>query len=147
MSILRIVGSTSTHLWTVHLSSFLQTLFRQILTIVFVQNYTVFCYFFEIFRAKWIIQFYMSFHDFLGESTCCEPFPTFLLHILKRLPPTGDYFPQTQRPWIMLLLTVLPPPEGLALGGNGKKNILRYGRFILPTMLWSSSTSTELLSS
>lgn len=32
----------------------------------------------------------MSFHFlFLGENTLCQVFPTFLLHILKRLP-TGD---------------------------------------------------------
>lgn len=61
----------------------------------------------------------MSFHFlFLGENTLCQLFPTFLLHILERLP-TGDTPLRLQRPGIVTFYSVLP--EGLALGSDGKE--------------------------
>lgn len=61
----------------------------------------------------------MSFHFlFLGENTLCQVFPTFLLHILKRLP-TGETPLRLQRPWIVTFNSVLP--EGLALGRDGRE--------------------------
>lgn len=70
------------------------------------------------------------FFVFLGENIPCQLFPTFLLHILKRLP-TGDISLRLQRPRIMLLLTVLYqkvwPWEKTAR--KKKKNSLRYEYF------------------
>lgn len=61
----------------------------------------------------------MSFHFlFLGENTHCQLFPTFLLHLLKRLP-TGDILLRLQRPWIVTYNSLLP--EEMALGRDGKE--------------------------
>lgn len=76
------------------------------------------------------------FFVFLGENIPCQLFPTFLLHILKRLP-TGDISLRLQRPRIMLLLTVLYqkvwPWEKTAR--KKKKTPSDMNIFILPTML------------
>lgn len=111
----------------------------------FVQLYSTSLTRSETFRAKWIIQFYMSFHFlFLGENTLCQLFPTFLLHILKRRLPTGDIPLRWRRPGIVNFLQCSARRSGL--GKWWRRVFSDRNIFILPTTLWSRSTTAQLLS-
>lgn len=69
-----------------------------------------------------------------------------LASYIEKATASWRYFPQ-----ITKALNYVPfncaPPESLALGKDGKKIFSDMNIFILPTMLWSTSTSAELLSS
>lgn len=145
MSILRIVGSTWANLWAVYKNSSLKPVFRQILWKFLWFCPVIFCS--EIFRAEWIIQFYMLFHILFFRWK--QSIPT-TFHILasyiEKTTTNWRYFPQITKALNYVTFNCAPP-EGLALGKDGNRIFSDMNIFILPTMLWSSSTSAELLSS
>lgn len=106
MSILRIVGSTWANLWAVYKNSSLKPVFRQILWKFLWFCPVIFCS--EIFRAEWIIQFYMLFHILFFRWK--QSIPT-TFHILasyiEKTTTNWRYFPQITKALNYVILTVL----------------------------------------